>query len=159
MKTLLLAAALSVALALPAHAIVLSGTYGGQAEGVDVTGAVIHEIALFRFSVGQLVAFTEMFTFSAGEVDPCVFNPSGNGPFPYSLFNSSFAPVKAPFIVMTALGCPLGSTNNRPESLIIIPEKNGLEFSYLEYTNPYTTNVDGDTPAHFSGHAVIKVVP
>ena len=41
----------------------------------------------------------------------------------------------------------------------MIPEKNGLEFSYLEYTSPFVSVVNGDPAAHFSGRAVIKALP
>ncbi|HVA41191.1 MAG TPA: hypothetical protein VNF49_11045, partial [Candidatus Binataceae bacterium] len=92
------------------------------------------------------ISFPESNGFTA-----CDFVPSTPPPFPFS--NASVNSNN--FIIMIGFGCPNPSTNERPEALVVIPERDATEFSYLEYTTPFSTQAfDVDVPAHFSGHAI-----
>jgi len=152
MKTLWLVPVAFVALCGMALAH-LNGTYGGQADGSDVNGAALHQITKWTFKSGKLMAFTEVITFpDSNQVLACSFvSSAAAAPLPYF---TNMAPNNNNFVLMHGFGCPLGSTNERPEMLLLTPERNDTEFSYLVYTSPFAAIVDPDVPAHFSGHAV-----
>lgn len=135
----------------------LNGSYGGEASGSDTNGQILHQIAQWKFVNGALMAFTEVITFPrSGSIFNCSFTPAQAAPLPYF---TNLAPNDNYFILMHGLGCPNPSTNNRAEMLLVIPENNGVEFSYLEYTSPFAIVTDPDPAAHFAGRAVKKVIP
>jgi hypothetical protein len=143
---------LSVLLGASAAHAQLNGRYAGQADGNDATGAALHQITLWTFEQGKLINFEEIISFpQSNGFTACHFVPSTAAPFAFS--NSSVDSNN--FIIMLGFGCPNPSTNERPEALVVIPERNTTEFSYLEYTTPFSNPaVDVDIPAHFSGHAI-----
>jgi hypothetical protein len=156
MKTFHIAGWLVIAAAVSAgtaHAQVLNGKYGGEGEGTDVNGSVLHQVTKWTFKAGNLVALEEIITFPNSNSTPlaCAFVPSTPPPYPYS----TGAPGSNP-VIMIGFGCPNASTNERPEALVVIPERKGTEFSYLEYSVFSTQAFDLDPSAHFSGHATIR---
>lgn len=134
------------------QAQVLNGKYGGEGEGTDVNGAVLHQVTKWTFKQGKLIAFEEIISFANSvSVSACDFVPSTPAPYPYS----TGAPGSDP-IIMIGFGCPNPSTNERPEALIIIPERSATQFSYLEYSVFSAQAFDLDPSAHFSGHAMSR---
>src|SRR6266478_8724319 len=112
------------------QAQVLTGRYGGEGEGTDINGAVLHQVTKWTFTAGKLVAFEEIISFpNSTGTSACAFIPSTPPPYPYSIG----APGNNP-VIMIGFGCPNASTNERPEAFVIIPERNATEFSYLEYS-------------------------
>jgi len=152
MKTFQIAAWMVIGAALIASSVqaqVLNGRYGGDGEGTDINGAALHQVTKWTFTAGKLVKFEEIISFpNATGISACDFVPSTPPPYPYSIGASGNNPV-----IMIGFGCPNPSTNERPEVLVIIPERNAAEFSYLEYSVFSAQAFDLDTPAHFSGHA------
>lgn len=155
MKIFHIAAVLVVGAALTASSVraqMLNGRYGGQGEGTDVNGAVLHQVTKWTFKQGKLVAFKEIISFAdSNGTSACEFVPSTPPPFPYSIDSPGNNPV-----IMIGFGCPHASTNERPEAFVIIPERDAKEFSYLEYSVFSTQAFDVDPPAHFSGHAIVR---
>ena len=47
-----------------AQAQMLNGKYGGEGEGTDVNGAVLHQVTKWTFKQGKLVAFEEIISFA-----------------------------------------------------------------------------------------------
>ncbi len=130
----------------------LNGKYGGEAEGTDINGSVLHQVTKWTFNQGKLVAFEEIISFANSEgTSACDFVPSTPPPYPFS----TGAPSNNP-IIMIGFGCPNASANERPEALVIIPERNATQFSYLEYSVFSARAFDLDLPAHFSGHAISR---
>ena len=155
MKIFHVAAALFITTALgtsSARAQMLNGRYAGQGDGTGVNGTTLHQITKWTFKQGRLVAFEEIISFPGSNgVVACDFTPSTPPPFPYS----TGIPGNNP-IIMIGFGCPHASTNERPEAFVIFPERDGKEFSYLEYTVFSAQAFDLDPPDHFSGHAIFR---
>jgi hypothetical protein len=135
-----------------AQAQVLNGKYGGEGEGTDINGAVLHQVTKWTFKEGKLIKFEEIISFAnSNGTSACDFVPNTPPPYPYSTGSPSNNPV-----IMIGFGCPNASTNERPEAFVIIPERNAKEFSYLEYSVSSAQAFDLDPPAHFSGHAISR---
>ncbi|MGH7913315.1 MAG: hypothetical protein ACREPW_01520, partial [Candidatus Binataceae bacterium] len=112
----------------------------------------LHQVTKWTFKQGKLVAFKEIISFpESNETVACEFTPNMPPPFPYSMDSPANNA-----IIMIGFGCPQPSTNERPEAFVIIPERDGREFSYLEYSPSSTQVSDQNTPAHFSGHATTR---
>jgi hypothetical protein len=134
-----------------AYAQALNGTYGGQADGVDVNGQQLHQITRWTFNSGRLTAFKEIISFSQSFGGlACEFDAiNAHGNLPYALGTLTDV-----HFVTEDFGCPEGSRNDRLESIVIMRENGAKEFSYLEYT---ASGLGNDDPAaHFSGHATTQ---
>jgi hypothetical protein len=87
----------------PIQAQMLNGRYGGEGEGIDVTGSVLHQVTKWTFKAGKLVSFEEIISFqnSTGTPLVCDFVPSTPPPYPFS----TGAPGNNP-VIMIGFGCP-----------------------------------------------------
>jgi len=157
MKIFHIAAALIITATLgasSARAQILDGKYGGEGVGTDANGTVLHQVTKWTFKHGKMTSFEELISFPGNtSIAVCDFLPNVPPPFPYS----TGAPDNSPTI-MIGFGCPNPSANERPEAFVIIPERDGREFSYLVYSVFSSDAFDLDTPAHFSGHAIIRTI-
>ena len=155
MKIFHVAAWLVIGAALTASSVqaqVLDGRYGGEGEGTDINGMVLHQVTKWTFKEGRLIKFEEIISFANSiGTSACDFVPSTPPPYPYS----TGAPGSNP-VIMIGFGCPNPSTNERSEAFVIIPQRNAKEFSYLEYSVFSAQAFDLDPPAHFSGHAISR---
>lgn len=137
----------------------LNGVYGGHATSTDPSNPIL-QLARFTFVNGTLTDASEIILFP-GETSPCPMEAGGAGAptgssLPYRNFSQWSGQSDGTFFAVTQFGCPQGSNNLIPETLIIIPEKGGAEFDYMEYGNPFSNLPQAFIGLRVLGHAIRK---
>lgn len=129
----------------------LSGTYGGSSHSSDPTIPVV-QLTRFTFDRnGNLLNFSEIDSWGVGAptgstAPPCPMSGSGT----YALFNGTVVGGTTNGFDVASQGCPNGSANSTPTQLVIIPERGGAEFDYMNIQQLGPTNVVS------VGHAIRK---